>query len=140
MKYRIGRTEKLHDVIELTDESGNIVKSLEITIDVDIAAKELTQKYYNFLNISRQLKEAQKINDKNEFFKLAKLYTLAIDELFGICFGEANRLAIYEFYENNYLEMAQQLVPYIFNRLIPAVNKAVQQKKNNLKKAFKRKL
>ncbi|MGN0619085.1 MAG: hypothetical protein ACI4J7_08705 [Ruminiclostridium sp.] len=140
MKYRIGRTEKLNDVIELTDESGNVVKSLEITIDVDIAAKDLTQKYYNFINISRQLKEAQKINDKNEFFKLANLYTLAIDELFEICFGEANRLAIYEFYENNYLEMAQQLVPYIFNRLIPAVNKAVQQKKNNLKKAFKRKL
>lgn len=140
MIYKAGRTKKLCDTLELTDENGNTVKTLEIQLDVDMTARDITSKYENFLTLSRQLKDAQRANDNIEFYRLVSLYTLTMDQLFSIAFGDENKAEIYEFYDNNYLEMAEKLMPYIFTRIIPAAANSVKRKKNDLKRAFKQKL
>ena len=140
MTYKAGRAKKLCDTIELTDESGNTVKRLEIQLDIDMTAHDITSRYDNFLTLSRQLKDAQRANNRDEFYRLVSLYTLAMDQLFSIAFGDKNKAEIYEFYEDNYLEMAEKLMLYIFARIIPAAADSVKRKKNDLKRAFKQKL
>ncbi len=140
MTYKAGRAKKLCDTLELTDDSGNTVKKLEIQLDIDMTAREVSSKYENFLNLSKQLRAAQEANNKDEFYRTVSLYTLAMDQLFSIAFGDRNKAEIYEFYEDNYLEMAEKLMPYIFARIIPAAAESVKRKKKDLKRAFKQKL
>ena len=140
MIYKAKRAERLHDTLQLCDKNGNAVKSLDIELDVDIKGRDLISKYNNFLHLSRQLRDAQATNNETDFYKVVSLYTLAVDELFTLAFGNKNKVEIYEFYDNNYIEMVEMLVPYIFRRVIPAASESVDRRKNSLKRAFKRKL
>ena len=140
MNYKTSRTEKIRDTIELTDENGKVVKSLDVTLDADIVGKDLMLRWNEFAELTRRLKEAQTAYDKAEFYKIVGAYVKAVDVLFAMVFGEKNRVEIYEFFENSYTEMVQQLVPYIFERVIPAVKASVNKHKNALKTAFKKNL
>ena len=140
MIYKARRAERLRDTLELCNNNGNIVKSLDIDLDVDIKGRDLITKYNNFLHLSRQLRDAQATHNETDFYKVVSLYTLAVDELFSLAFGENNKVEIYEFYDNNYIEMVEMLIPYIFKRVIPAAGDSVSRRKNDLKTAFKRRL
>ena len=136
MIYTTGRTKKIKDTLKLTDENGKTVKALEITLDADVIGKELSEKWNSFSELTLKLREAQAAYDKNEFYKIAGAYVKVVDLLFTMVFGEKNRAEIYEFYEDSYTEMVQQLIPYIFERVLPAVKASVKQHKNYLKRAF----
>lgn len=140
MTFRIGRTTKINDTLELTDKSGNVAKRLNIELDIDATAKELTEKYSDFICNHNKLKELQKADLTDDFAALANQYAENVIELFQICFGKANTAEIFAFYEGNYFEMVQSLIPYIFKRLFPEIKKSVKKQKNMLKKAFKYKL
>lgn len=140
MNVKACRAERLHDTLELCDKTGNVVKTLDIELDIDIISREIIKRYNSFLDLSQKLREAQREHDRLGFDQTAALYTLAVDELFSIAFGDNNRLEIYEFYENNYIEMVEKLMPYIFGRVIPAAGDSVKRRKNDLKKAFKKRL
>ena len=68
---------------------------------------------------------------------MAKQYAENVIELFQMCFGKANTAEIFAFYEGNYFEMVQKILPYIFKRLLPETKKSMKKQKNMLKKAFK---
>lgn len=140
MNYKAKRAERLHDTLELCDSSGKSVKTLDIELDVDMKARDLIKRYENFLELSRQLRVTQKAHNEADFYRIVSLYTLAVDELFTIAFGDKNKREIYSFYEDNYIEMVEMLIPYIFKRVIPAASESVSRRKNDLKRAFKRKL
>lgn len=140
MIYKANRAERLHDTLELCDKNGNVVKTLEIELDVDVKARDLIRHYDSFLRLSGKLRDAQQKRNVSNFNETVMLYTLAVDELFTLAFGASNKLEIYEFYDNNYIEMVEKLIPYIFGRVIPAARDSVSRRKNDLKTAFKRRL
>lgn len=137
MTFRIGRTTKISDTLELTDNSGNVVKKLNIELDIDAAAKGIVEKYSDFVRNHNKLKELQQKNLQEDFSVMAKQYAENVIELFQMCFGKANTAEIFAFYEGNYFEMVQKILPYIFKRLLPETKKSMKKQKNMLKKAFK---
>ena len=140
MIFRAQRAERLHDTLELCDSTGTPVKTLDVELDIDIKARDLIKHYNSFVRLSAQLRDDQRSGNVRAFNKTASLYTLAVDELFTLAFGEKNKLEIYEFYEDNYIEMVEMLIPYIFKRVIPAASESAERRKKDLKRAFKRKL
>lgn len=138
MTYRTGRTNKLIDVLELTDSEGKTVKRLEISLDIDSAARDISSEYSKVVSLNKKLQALVKCKNMSGYSKLAELYTEEITQLFKMCFGLHNTVEIMEFYENNCLEMAQQLVPYIFKRLLPEIKMSLKKQKKALKAAFKR--
>ena len=137
MTFRIGRTTKISDTLELTDDNGNVVKKLNIELDIDAVAKGIVEKYSDFLHSHKKLKEFQQKNLQDDFSAMAKQYAENVIELFQMCFGKANTAEIFAFYEGNYFEMVQKILPYIFKRLLPETKKSMKKQKNMLKKAFK---
>lgn len=137
MTFRIGRTAKINDTLELTDDNGKVVKRLKIELDIDAAAKSITEKYSDFICNHKKLKELQRADLQDDFAALSKQYAENVIELFQMCFGKANTAEIFMFYERNYFEMVQKLIPYIFKRLFPEIKKSLKRQKNMLKKAFK---
>lgn len=137
MIYKTKRTAKITDTVELCSDDGKAVKSIEVKLDADMIGQELLKHWNTLSDLTAKLKKAQNAYDKSEFYRLVEAYTSTIDVLFGMIFGEKNRIVIYEFFEGSYTEMVQQLVPYIFRRVLPAVRASVKEHKNDLRKAFK---
>ena len=140
MIYKTGRTKKITDTIELCDESGNVEKALVISLDIDTIALQLSSKYSDYVASSRRLKEAQNSGDKTKFISIAAVYYQTLIDLFEMVFGRENTEAILEFYEHRYLEMAQQLLPYVYMEVLPKIRKSVKQQKNSIKNIFKSKI
>lgn len=140
MVFKTGRTRKITDTIELCDESGKVQRKIVLNLDIDSIALQLNNKYSDYINSTRKLKEIQEKGDKAQFGSLAAAYYDAITDLFEMVFGKENTRIILDFYNQRYLEMVQQLVPYIFKRILPEVRKAVKQQKKSIKTLFKSKL
>ena len=116
MAYKLKRSEKIVEEIQLGEEI------LKVEIDAEKMGTKIFKVYNNLLEIQKELASA---TDKEEV--LTK-YGNAIIQLIYLIFGKENAVKILEFYENSYLEMAQQVTPFITEVVVPVINKELKKK------------
>lgn len=63
-------------------------------------------------------------------------YGTAIIDIMQLFFGVDNTEKILLYYENNYIEMSQFVLPYIHDTLVPLTRKILEQQRNALAKQF----
>ena len=136
--YKVKRTRKFYDTLQLCDEQGNVQKELKIEVDIDAIATGFREVLTQLEKAQKGLQDNQKLKQQKEFDKAYYDYGKALIKLFEMCFGKDNTEEIVTFFENRYTEMSVEIVPYITKEIIPLVGEAIKQKKNNLKKAGKR--
>lgn len=137
--YKIKRTRKFYDTLQLCDEQGTVQKELKIEVDIDSIATGFREVLTKLEKAQKSLQDNQKLKKQNEFDKAYYDYGEALIKMFEMCFGTENTQEIVTFFENRYTEMSVEIVPYITKEIIPLVGEAIKQKKNSLKKAGKRK-
>ncbi len=135
MAYKIKRTAKIVETLELCGDNGEVVKSLPITVDVEAIAGELRRRLTAVTTAEKQLKKAVGDKDYNEAYEL---YGQTVTDVFSACFGKQNTADIVEFYDGNFVEMSLALVPFIYDVILPAANDVVKQRKAALKSIYKR--
>lgn len=133
MSYRVQRSRKIVDKLELCDENGNVVKTLDIYIDVDAVAGELRKRLTNIMTAEKQLKNAK----REDYAELLALYGQTVTDVFCVCFGKENTEAITEHFEGNYIEMSVKLTPYIYEFILPAVNASLTERKKSMRALYK---
>lgn len=136
--YKVKRTRKFYDTLQLCDEQGNVQKELKIEVDIDAIATGFREVLTQLEKAQKGLQDNQKLKQQKEFDRAYYDYGAALVKLFEMCFGKDNTEEIVTFFENRYTEMSVEIVPYITKEIIPLVGEAIKQKKNNLKKAGKR--
>ena len=136
--YKVKRTRKFYDTLQLCDEQGNVQKELKIEVDIDAIATGFREVLAQLEKAQKSLQDNQKLKLQNEFDKAYFDYGEALIKLFEMCFGKDNTEEMLTFFENRYTEMSVEIVPYITKEIIPLVGEAIKQRKNNLKKAGKR--
>lgn len=136
--YKIKRTRKFYDTLQLCDEEGSVQKELKIEVDIDAIATGFREVLTMLEKAEKGLHHKQKLKQQKDFDKAYYDYGAALVKLFEMCFGKENTEEIVTFYENRYTEMSVEIVPYITQEIIPLVGEAIKQKKANLKKAGKR--
>lgn len=137
--YKIKRTRKFYDTLQLCDEQGTAQKELKIEVDIDAIATGFREVLTKLEKAQKSLQDNQKLKKQNEFDKAYYDYGEALIKMFEMCFGTENTQEIVTFFENRYTEMSVEIVPYITKEIIPLVGETIKQKKNSLKKAGKRK-
>lgn len=137
--YKVKRTRNFFDTLQLCDEQGNVQKELKIEVDIDAIATGFREVLTQLEKAQKGLQDNQKLKQQKEFDRAYYDYGKALVKLFEMCFGKDNTEEIVAFFENRYTEMSVEIVPYITKEIIPLVGEAIKQKKNNLKKAGKRK-
>ena len=60
-------------------------------------------------------------------------------EMMEIVFGEKNTKEIMSFYENDYVEIIQQVMPFIINIILPEVRSIAQENKAKILEQYNRK-
>lgn len=109
----------------LTVKSG--VKTLTLTVDMDLAAAAQALR-----KAQQQLAEAQKVAIENRTQETAEAYGAALRGLICVVFGEKQTDSLIDFYEGQPQSLLDDLMPYIFRYIVPAVAKASRRRARQL--------
>lgn len=130
MAYQARRSSVLTEDIELINKDNEVEKVLHIEFDADRMAREFNVARNGIIRAQKEVKEGTAADAYAAFGNAAI-------EMFKVVFGEENTLAILEFYENNYVEMVSELMPFITEVAEPAVQQAIDAKKKQLANNYK---
>ena len=124
--YQLKKNVPFEDDIELLDESGKVVR----TIHVSLCMNKLLGRYNETVN---SLKAAEiAIDPKDE--QSLEAYGQIVMQLLRLIFG-ADADVILAHYEGRYLEMLDNIMPYIFHTIGPELRKLSRQRMDALKAA-----
>ena len=124
--YQLKKDVPFEDDIELLDESGKVVR----TIHVSLCMNKLLGRYNETVNA---LKAAEIAIDPKDEQSLEAYGQIAM-QLLRLIFG-ADADVILAHYEGRYLEMLDNIMPYIFHTIGPELRKLSRQRMDALKAA-----
>ena len=124
--YQLKKDVPFEDDIELLDESGNVVRTIHISLCMD----KLLGRYNETVNALKAAEIA--IDPKDE--QSLEAYGQIVMQLLRLIFG-ADADVILAHYEGRYLEMLDNIMPYIFHTIGPELRKLSRQRMDALKAA-----
>lgn len=124
--YQLKKSAPFEDDIELLDESGNVVRTIHISLCLD----KLLGRYNETINALKAAEIA--IDPKDE--QSLETYGQIVMQLLRLIFGD-DADVILAHYEGRYLEMLDNIMPYIFHTIGPELRKLSRQRMDALKAA-----
>lgn len=124
--YQLKKDVPFEDDIELLDESGKVVR----TIHVSLCMNKLLGRYNETVNALKAAEIA--IDPKDE--QSLEAYGQIVMQLLRLIFS-ADADVILAHYEGRYLEMLDNIMPYIFHTIGPELRKLSRQRMDALKAA-----
>ena len=124
--YQLKKNVPFEDDIELLDESGKVVHTIHISLCLD----KLLGRYNETINALKAAEIA--IDPKDE--QSLEAYGQIVMQLLRLIFG-ADADVILAHYEGRYLEMLDNIMPYIFHTIGPELRKLSRQRMDALKAA-----
>ncbi len=124
--YQLKKSAPFEDEIELLDESGNVVRTIHVSLCLD----KLLGRYNETVNAMKAAEIA--IDPKDE--QSLEAYGQIVMQLLHLIFG-ADADVILAHYEGRYLEMLDNIMPYIFHTIGPELRKLSRQRMDALKAA-----
>ena len=124
--YQLKKTVPFEDDIQLLDESGKVVR----TIHVSLCMNKLLGRYNETVNALKAAEIA--IDPKDE--QSLEAYGQIVMQLLRLIFG-ADADVILAHYDGRYLEMLDNIMPYIFQTIGPELRKLTRQRMDALKAA-----
>ena len=124
--YQLKKSAPFEDDIELLDESGNVVRTIHISLCLD----KLLGRYNETINALKAAEIA--IDPKDE--QSLEAYGQIVMQLLRLIFG-SDADVILAHYEGRYLEMLDNIMPYIFHTIGPELRKLSRRRIDALKAA-----
>ena len=124
--YQLKKDVPFEDDIELLDESGKVVR----TIHVSLCINKLLGRYNETVNALKAAEVA--IDPKDD--KSLEAYGQIVMQLLRLIFGD-NADVILSHYDGRYLEMLDNIMPYVFHTIGPELRKLSRQRMDALKAA-----
>ena len=124
--YQLKKNVPFEDDIELLDESGKVVR----TIHVSLCMNKLLGRYNETVNALKAAEIAIAPKDEQSL----EAYGQIVMQLLRLIFG-ADADVILAHYEGRYLEMLDNIMPYIFHTIGPELRKLSRQRMDALKAA-----
>ena len=124
--YQLKKNVPFEDDIELLDESGKVVRTIHISLCLD----KLLGRYNETINALKAAEIA--IDPKDE--QSLEAYGQIVMQLLRLIFG-ADADVILAHYEGRYLEMLDNIMPYIFRTIGPELRKLSRRRMDALKAA-----
>ncbi len=125
MAYVLKRQKRIKEQLKLIDENDNVVKVIDIDFDVDEKMKAFNKARNDVIRAEQDIANANAEDVK-------KAYGDAIISLLTVIFGEDGANNILEFYDNRYVEMTEELMPFIATVFIPEMEKRAREKRDKL--------
>ena len=124
--YQLKKSVPFEDDIQLLDESGAVVHTIHVSLCLD----KLLGRYTEAINALKTAEIA--VDPKDE--QSLEAYGQIVMQLLHLIFG-ADADVILAHYEGHYLEMLDNIMPYIFHTIGPELRKLSRQRMDAMKAA-----
>lgn len=139
MAYQAQRHKRVHEELELLDDKGNVIHTLHVDLDADAMAKQLSEKHLALVQAQRNMVATQQNVKDGDTDKALEVIGKTLIDLFEAVFGKDNTRIIIDFYDNRYIEMCQEVLPFVIQVVIPRVRTVAQESRNKLMESYNRK-
>ena len=140
MAWQAKRSRTLQEDFELVDENGNVVHTLHVSLDADDMTVKISRKYTALVRAMSETTEMKRKAESAEELEncMEKLGQAVIDMLEAV-FGEEDTKTIVEFYENRYIEMSREVLPFIYQVVIPRMQELAAENRKSIRQKYNRK-
>ena len=140
MAYQARRFKKVIEDFELVDENTQIIERLHVELDAGSIVEKIRQKYIKLVRANREIQNVHTdINSEEEILNAYSFLGTAVSDLIEAVFGKEDTEKILKFYENNYVELSQEVIPFITQVVLPKLNEVAKQNKQNILSGYNRK-
>lgn len=122
MAYQIKKTNRITEDVEFLGENGEVELTVELDIDVEKIAGDFRKAQIAVINAEKAAKEKQ--TDE-----MLETYGKAIIEFIRLIFGDENTQKLIKYFDNRYIDLLFQTMPFIYDVVVPSIEKSVRQKK-----------
>lgn len=132
MAYSLKKKKHICKTLDLLDEKGKVEK----TLTVDIVIDEFRNRYPK---VMADVKKAQSMLDASGENDVEAVVAsqVAVKAVFVLVFGELQTRDFLNYYENRYSEAFLDVIPFITDEIIPAVNEAVNEENMRISELMK---
>lgn len=140
MAYQAKRKQQYTEEFQLVNEYGAVAHTLYVCLDAETMVKQLSEKHIALIKVAKEAQSMIAIGvDESNAKDALELYGKAIVNLIEGCFGAQDSSIILEFYDNRYMEMYEEVVPFITQTVIPELRKIASNNKKNVLANYNRK-
>lgn len=118
-------------------KTENVIDSIDIDIDADAVCTAFRKKQTEVIDAERRLKEIRKNGVETDLECAYEAYGNAVIAIFELIFGEDGTKKLLEFFEDNYIEMGIQVVPFINAVIVPKINETLRNRKAQIRALHK---
>lgn len=136
MAYQAKRRKRYIEDFELVDENGEVVKTLKVYLDADDIVVKLSRKRAALIHVYQEVGNQKSIEDDERYLEM--LGNAVVDFLEAV-FGEEDTKTIVAFYENRYVEMCKEVVPFITQCVIPRCAEIKRENQKSILQSYNRK-
>ena len=129
--HELKRSKKIYEEVKIGDEI------LTVNISADTALKEFNKNFNAVVAAENQLKQLTGGTDA-DIEQVVDAYSQAVIGLLRLLFGEENTEKILTFYENNYVEMVNEVFPFVLDVILPKVKELMDEEKQKLAARYNR--
>lgn len=122
MAYQIKKTDRITEDVEFLGENGEVELTVKLDIDVERIAGDFRKAQIAVINAEKAAKEKQ--TDE-----ILETYGKAIIEFIRLIFGDENTQKLIKYFDNRYIDLLFQTMPFIYDVVVPSIEKSVRQKK-----------
>ena len=140
MAYQATRRKKCVETLELIREDGKREKTIEVEMAAGKLAKDLSREYVNLVRAQRKVQDMQALEDQGaeSLTDAYKQLGAAVITIMETVFGKEDTQTIMDFYENDYVEIVQQIMPFIINVILPKAREIAQENRKQILSQYDR--
>lgn len=113
MAYQARRQKKLQEEFQLVDERGRVVKTIYVSLDADTTVVNINRKYAALTKSLYETNELRRNIDSEQLEECLEKLGRAVVNILDAVFGEEDAECILQFYDNRYIEMTQEVMPFV---------------------------
>lgn len=128
MAYQLKKTSLFEDDLDLLDESGNVVKTIHLSLDLETIMGRYTKA------LGRMLQAGDAV-DPHSTISMS-MYGACVIEFLQVIFGDDTG-AILAHYKGRYIDLIEQVLPYIYKRIGQRIHDITQGRLEAMKEAHR---
>lgn len=138
MAYQAKRKSVYTEDFELTEEDGTVVHTLHVALDPDSVVTKLSEKHVALVKALQSVQSVRQASSEEDKAQGLEVLGRAVLDLLEAVFGKEDAGIITNFYSGRYIEMCQEVVPFITSVVIPKVRKLAQQNCRQVRAEYSR--
>lgn len=117
--YVLKRTPKIKESLQFGDTI------IEINLDAETIAIEFNKRVNELIAAEQRINKAAQTPEAARADDAIAEYSRALMLVMVLVFGQQNADAIVDFYEGSFMEMAVEVIPFLTDKIVPAVKTAL---------------